>query len=260
MSVLRAIAIVVVLFFAERLECQEWRYFKPSLKSQVHKLLPAEATSILQGFCSDEVKVVAGVGSTCPVRALGTKFADIVDNSFHPQGVMFGHFLGPESDDAAVSGWSAETHPSRWGGTLLLTKRNGGWSPLWYKSALIVRSCEKMATPESREILLCEDEDSGMGHQLHYLYAVDLKHPADLRQSLLAEAESYSDGCAVQQQVMDPINWTDENRAFSVIVRTTEWHGLAAAPCNGTSPKRPPFSVQIQFVAEKDAVRKIDAP
>jgi hypothetical protein len=260
MSVVRAIAMVGVLLPLGRLECQEWRYFEPSLKSQVHKLPPAEATSILQGFCSAEVKVVAGVGSTCPVRHLGTKFGDIVDSRFHPQGVIFGHFLGPESNDAAVSGWSAETHPLRWGGTLLLTKRNGGWWPLWYKSALIIHSCRKMTTPDSREVLLCEDEDGGMGHQLHYLYAVDLQRPAELRQSLLAGAESYSDGCAVQQQVMDPVDWTDENRAFSVIIRTTEWHRLAGGACNGIAAKRPPSNVQIQFVAEKEGVRKIDAP
>ena len=212
---------------------------------------------MLQAFCSADVKVVPGVGLTCPVRSLGGKFADIVDNTFHPEGVIFGHFLGPESDDAAVSGWSAETHPSRWGGALLLTKRSGKWLPLWYKSALIVHSCEKMATPGSRDILLCEDEDGGMGHQLHYLYAVDFRHPVE---SPLAEAESYRDGCAVQQQVMDPVDWTNEKRAFSVIIRTTEWRRLAAMPCNGIAAKRPPSNVQIEFVAEKDGVRKIDVP
>lgn len=253
-------AFLIVLFVVPvvRLDSHEWRWFKPSLKSQVQKLAAPEASRLLQDFCNAEIKPVAGIGLTCSVHVSGSAFADIVDSEFHPEGAIFGHFLGPDSDDATVSGWSAETHPRHWGGTLLLTKQNAKWIPQWYKSALIVHSCEKMATPEKREILLCEDEDGGMGHQLHYLYAVDLKHPADLSENLLAEAESFSDGCIVQQQVMDPVHWTDQNKAFSVVIRTTEWRRLSTAPCNGIVAKRPPASLHFQFVAADDGVRNAE--
>jgi hypothetical protein len=253
------IVIAVVLVPVGRLDSHAWRYFKPSLKSQVQKLQPAEASRLLRAFCNTETKFVAGIGLTCSVRVLGSAFEDIVDSTFHPEGAIFGHFLRPDSEDGAVSGWSAETHPFHWGGTLLLTKQNAKWTPQWYKSALIVHSCEKMATPEKREILLCEDEDGGMGHQLHYLYAVDLKHPADLRQNLLTEAESFSDGCTVQQQVMDPVQWTDENKAFSVVIRTAEWRRLSTTACLGIVAKRPTANMRLQFVAENNGVRKTEA-
>jgi hypothetical protein len=204
--------------------------------------------------------LVGKIGATCSVRALGPNFKDIVDSTFQPQGVVFGHFLGPDSDDAAVSGWSAETHPYRWGGTLLLTKRNGAWKPLWYKSALITRSCEKVAMPDRRDILLCEDEGGGMGHQLHYLYAVDLKRRHDSRENLLIQAVSFSDGCTAQSQVMDPIVWRDGDRDFSVVVRTTEWRRVSATPCNGVVSRRPPVNVQTDFEVDRDGIKKTKAP
>jgi len=43
----------------------------------------------------------------------------------------------------------------------------------------VVDSCEKVALPDHREILLCEYEDGGMGHAFHYLYTVDFEHPSD---------------------------------------------------------------------------------
>ena len=166
----------------------EWRYFSPILKSQTRMLGQGEAGRILCRFCETPVRAVKGVDLTCTTRRLGPDFSSIVDRTFHPKGVIFGHFLAPESDDAAVSGSSAEGHAGRYGGTLLLSRRGGAWTPIWYRSALIIDSCEKIALPDQRQILLCEDEDSGIGHALHYLYAVDFEHPSDLLDSLLFNA------------------------------------------------------------------------
>jgi hypothetical protein len=257
-SAVRVLVTAVCLVLAASLESHEWRWFRPSLTSQVQNLQPAEANRLLEAFCNTGIKFVQGIGLTCSVRASGFAFEDIVDNTFHPEDVIFGHFLAPDSDDAAVSGWSAETHPLHWGGTLLLTRQHAIWKPQWYKSALIVHSCEKMATPEKREILLCEDENGGMGHQVHYLYAVDLKRPADLRESLLALAESFSDGCTVQQQVMQPVHWTVGLQAFSVVIRTTEWRRVSTGACNGSVAKRPPLTSRLHFVAAKNGVRRTE--
>jgi len=37
-------------------------------------------------------------------------------------GFMLGHFIGPNTDDAVVSGSRSETHPYRWGATLLFPR------------------------------------------------------------------------------------------------------------------------------------------
>ncbi len=253
-TLLASIAAAVLVSAAPR---DGWRWFKPSLKSQVQNLQADEANRLLQAFCNTETRFLAGIGLTCSVRPLGSAFTDITDNAFHPDGVIFGHFLRPDSEDAAVSGWSAETHPNRWGGTLLLTRQGAKWIPRWYQSALIVHSCEKIMTPEKREILLCEDEDGGMGHQLHYLYSVDLKRVAASRQNPLAHAESFNEGCAEQTQVMDLIHWTEDRTGFSVVLRTTNWRRDSSAECTGMSPKRAPARVELWFGVWNGGVRPL---
>ena len=153
---------VAQLALSEPLNPREWRYHAPTLSTQTRALESKEAGGILAGICQTPLRAAHGVDLTCTTRRLGPAFADIIDQTFHPKGVIFGHFLGPESDDAAVSGSSSESHPDRWGGTLLLSRHDGVWVPVWYRSALILDSCEKVTLPNRREVLLCEDEDAGM--------------------------------------------------------------------------------------------------
>jgi hypothetical protein len=237
----------------------EWRYFSPILSSQIRRLGQGESNTILAGFCQTPARSVPGVGPTCTMRRLGSGFSDIVDRTFHPKGVIFGHFLGPESDDAAVSGSSAESHPERWGGTLLLSKRGGVWVPVWYRSALIIDSCEKVTLPNRREVLLCEDEDGGMGHALHYLYTVDFDHPADLQRSLLAKADSFKDGCVSQKQVLKSFHWESDRQGFSVEADTTEWQRLSTEPYCANYPKRRPASVRLTFEVTPEGLHKVEA-
>ena len=251
-------ALVVWSAGGEPVSPKEWRYFSPVLKSQTGSLGKGEANRILAGLCQTPVHVVQGVGSTCTTRQLGSGFSDIVDRTFHPKGIVFGHFLATESDDAAVSGWSAESHPDRWGGTLLLSKRNGEWVPIWYRSALIIDSCEKIALLDRREILLCEDEDSGMGHALHYLYMVDFEHPSDLKHSLLAKADSFKDNCVDQKQLLKDFHWEPDRRGFSIEVATSEWQRLSTEPYCANYPKRPPASVRLGFSVTPKGLRKVE--
>ncbi len=200
--------------------------------------------------------IVRGLGQSCTTRHLGPAFSHLVDYSYHPKGVIFGHFLGPESDDAAVSGWSAETHPYRWGGTLLLSRRGTAWIPVWYRSAIIIDTCERAALPDGREILLCEDEDGGMGHELHDLYVVDFEHPSDPRDSLLARADTYKDSCFDQKQLLAGFHWNSDRHGFSVKVETTEWKRLLDEPsCNYL--KRPPPSVPLSFTVTSSGLSRV---
>jgi hypothetical protein len=237
----------------------EWRYYSPVLSSQTRTLSEAEASTILSEFCETPIRAVEGVGRTCTTRQLKSGFSDIVDRKFHPKGVIFGHFLGPESDDAAVSGWSAETHPYRWGGTLLLSRRGSTWVPIWYRSALITDSCEKVTLSDRREILLCEDEDSGMGHALHYLYAVDFAHPSDLEHSLLAKAESFRDDCVSQEQLLKGFHWRADRQEFSVEIDTTDWSRLSTEPYCANYPKRRPTPLGLMFEVMSQGLRKVQA-
>ncbi len=227
----------------------DWRWATPRIESQVRTLQPAEAQTLLSSFCEDNIKSVDGIGLTCTTRRSGENFSDIVDDQFHPEGVIYGHFTGPETDDAAVSGWSAETHPYLWGGTLLLTRRDGKWTPLWYKSAVITRSCRTVTMPSGREVLLCEAEDGGMGHQFHYIFSVDLTRPVDIRKTLLATADSYYSNCTIRQQEIQLVDWTSTSRRLSITLRTPQWQRVSSETCAGDPPanKRPPLRSTLEF-------------
>jgi len=252
-------AALVQLAAGKPLNPSEWRYFSPVLKSQTRGLGQGEADRILARFCQTPVQTVQGVGPTCTTRRLGAGFADVVDRTFHPKGVLFGHFLGPEDDDAAVSGSSAEGHPERFGGTLLLSRRGGVWTPIWYRSAVVVDSCEKVALPDHREILLCEYEDGGMGHAFHYLYTVDFEHPSELTHSLLAMADSYEDFCASQTQLLKGFHWRPDRQEFSIELDTTKFNRISTEPGCAKYPQRRPASVRLTFAATPEGLRKVEA-
>lgn len=255
---IRTLTLIAIQFAACCLAtASEWRYFAPILSNQVRPLSIDEATTVLSNFCEGSVHVVEKIGPTCSTRKLGDAFAEIVDRMFGPKRIIFGHFLGPASDDAAISGSGAETHPNLWGGTLLLTKRNGSWVPVWYRSAMITDSCEKELLRDRREILLCEVEDGGMGHYLHYLYTADFKHPADSRRNLIAEAESFEDSCFKQTQVFRTIRWIEPGIKFLVEIDTTVFQRMSDDPaCAEYLTRRPARSVKSTFVITPLGIRK----
>jgi hypothetical protein len=97
------IAVALVQFAVGEPLSPEWRYFSPILNPQTRKLGREEADRILAKVCETPVRV-EGVDLTCTTRRLGPNFSSIVDRTFHPKVVIFGHFLAPENDDIAVSG------------------------------------------------------------------------------------------------------------------------------------------------------------
>jgi hypothetical protein len=228
---------------------REWTRVRPRIASEVRMLSRADAAVLLTGFCADAVKNVKGIGLTCSTRKLGSKFADIVDSAFQPEGVIYGHFLSPTSDDAVVSGWSAETHPYLWNGTLLLTKENGRWKPLWYRSGVLTHSCGKAAMPIAREVLFCEAEDAAMGHVFHYVFWVDLTAPVIWQKSLLAVADSYRSSCVVHSQEVERVAWEASHRRLGIEIRTPEWRQISTDVCAGdpAATKRPPLTLTRDF-------------
>jgi hypothetical protein len=237
----------------ESASCQEWNTYKPSLRSQMAQLDRAKAASLLSTFCVSLTDTEHGL--TCKTGRLGPAFADIGGNEFQPQSVIFGRFLDSTAENAVISGSSHESHPDHWGGTLLLTRGDGNWKPVWYKSALITRSCEKAERPDGREILICEWEDGGMGHRIHILDAIDLRH-ASADTPPLAVADSFdSDFCTGQQQRMDAIHFGIDRRSFSTVLRTPEWEVIPEGHCGPQRPKRPKLSVRMEFEITNEGIR-----
>ena len=133
---------------------------------------------------------------------------------YEVNGVLFGHFLSPESEDVILSGARGETHPYLWGGTLLLTQQGGVWKPLWYRSGVITGHCRKVSLATEREILLCEATDEGMGHSYHLLYTVDLLKPTRTWDSTLLVADNYDSihSGGVQRQFIDRVVYQQTSR------------------------------------------------
>jgi len=232
----------------------DWRTYKPILKSQVTQLDLSTAQSLLTHFCAD-LSDTGDFGPVCKTQHLTPEFSDIGDEQFHPESVIFGRFLDSSSDDAAISGWSLEGHGDRWGGTLLLRREGAEWKPVWYKSGVITEYCEKAERPDGREVLLCELEDGGWGHQYHELNAIDLRQASKLTPPILSVDSFESNGCEGQKQTMAALEWHIPRRSFSVLVRTPEWHRTPGGYCGGELPNRPKPSVRMNFEVTNDGVR-----
>jgi hypothetical protein len=149
------------------------------------------------------------------------------DIRWQADGILFGHFLSPESEDAVIGGSGPEeTHPTLWGGTLLLTKERGIWRPVWYESGVITRHCRRISLANGRQILFCEETDGGMGHSIHGLYTVDLLNPKFVWKSTLLVADTYQSILigGVQEQYIDRVAFEQDSQK-QTIVRVYVRHG-----------------------------------
>ena len=115
----------------------------------------------------------AGCQGHCP------EYTDLrgEDMTWNVTGVTLGHFLSPTSDDIALSVSGCEPHSMNFGGTVLLTRRSGRWSMLWYKAGVDTSRCHKVSLRDHREILVCIGEYGGQGNLWTSLYVEDLGSP-----------------------------------------------------------------------------------
>jgi hypothetical protein len=65
----------------------------------------------------------------------GTAFAGAQEMTF--EGVIYGHFLAPGSEDAIVGAAGCEPRAAGYGGSYLLTRKDGRWRIDWYKPGII---------------------------------------------------------------------------------------------------------------------------
>jgi len=145
---------------------------------------------------------------------------------WEPDGVLFGHFLSPTSEDVAINCFACNGHAALWGGTLLLTKQSGKWQPVWYKPGIITRHCRRVSLATGREVLFCEATDGGMGHSIHGLYTIDFTKPKFAWDSVVLMADNYGDNMlgGVQTQFIDRVTF-DETSREGLLVRVYARHG-----------------------------------
>ena len=165
--------------------------------------------------------------------------------------MIFGHFLSPTSEDAAVNCFGCDGHAELYGGTLLLTKRFGGWEPVWYKAGVITRHCRRVSLATGRQILFCEETDGGMGHSMHGLYTVDFTNPKFAWHSVVLMADSYNEAMlgGVQKQSIDRVAFENADQG-RVPVRVYARHGrITLRPDDEAEPPPVPTfsSYEIDF-------------
>lgn len=91
--------------------------------------------------------------------------------------INLGHFLGPKSEDAVVSTFGCQPHSLLFGGSFLLTKREGKWVSLGYHPGMITNQCHKLPTGSGFEFLLCSHVLGMQGSVSRVLSAYDFRTP-----------------------------------------------------------------------------------
>jgi hypothetical protein len=140
--------------------------------------------------------------------------------------ILFGHFLSGTSEDVVIGCSGCEGHPNLFGGTLLLTKKLGEWTPVWYKPGVIVRHCRRVPLASGRQILFCEETDGGMGHSVHGLYTLDLTKPQFAWHSVVLMTDTYDSPMygGVQTQFIEHVSF-EEKVDSGLLVRVYVRHG-----------------------------------
>jgi hypothetical protein len=136
----------------------------------------AGGAELLEAVCPG--RVVSGEEVACHTPCpTGTSFhGEDMDRTL--QRVTRGHFLSPKSDDVVLSIGGCEAHDTNFGGSILLTRRSGHWTMLWYKAGVHTGQCHKVPLADGREILACTGEDGSQGFYLRTLYVEDLLKPS----------------------------------------------------------------------------------
>jgi hypothetical protein len=139
------------------------------------------------------------------------------------------------------------------GGTLLMTRQSGQGQPVWYKAGIITRHCRRVSLATGRQILFCEETDSGMGRTLHGLYTIDFTAPKFAWDSVVLMADSYGDPDlgGVQRHSIERVSF-DERGNGDVLVRVYAQHGrITLSPDDASeqlpTPKLSDYEIDLQL-------------
>jgi len=150
---------------------------KPVFPDDTQDPKQAGGAELLKAVCPGHVvvgKVIACKG-TCPESSA---FNDEKLFDWTLVGVTRGHFLSPQSDDAALDMGGCEGGYNNYGGTILLTRQSEKWSMLWYKGGVPTGRCHRVRVENGREILVCLGWGGGQGNTWTNLYIEDFVMPS----------------------------------------------------------------------------------
>jgi hypothetical protein len=137
----------------------------------------AGGAELLEAVCPGHVAV--GDQIQCKIACPeDTAFAN-QDSGWELARVTRGHFLSLESDDAALRMYGCEPPSLGFGGTILLSRKAGTWTMLWYHAGTDTGKCHKMKVSSGRQILVCLGGYGGQGYIFQTLSAEDLTSPVD---------------------------------------------------------------------------------
>ena len=173
-----AVRVLLILACAAICWAQAPELPKPVFPDDTQDPKQAGGAELLEAVCPGHV--VVGKEIRCDIACPeGTGFANDTLDEWVLARVMRGHFLSSESDDAALRMLWCEPHSLGFGGTILLSRKAGEWTMLWYRAATDTGKCHKVNLGSGRQILVCLGEDGGQGYIFQTLSVEDLTSPAD---------------------------------------------------------------------------------
>lgn len=262
---------IVALVFATSFPASAADRLRPTFVSEVRAPEEKVILPLLQAACGEGVRTVTAKGEKafgCGDGSMDEILASQNEPRRYPwmpyvlweaDGVIFGHFLSPTSEDAAINCFACDGHAELYGGTLLLTKKAGNWTPVWYKAGVITRHCRRVSLATGRQILFCEEPDGGMGHSIQGLYSVDFTKPKFAWHSVVLMADSYSSPMlgGVQTQSIERVSFEETEQA-GLLVRVYARHGridLRPDYPNEILPKPKLSNYEVDFRLDGEAFK-----
>lgn len=224
-----------------------------SIPSGAAKVPPPEAQRFLEMVCPGQASA-AGCSVCPPEMSFSAQTWDL-------RTITFGHFLGPASEDALVSGTGCEPHSNGMSGAYLFTKERSSWRKVWYGAGWNASDCKKLRGSGGRDLLVCEGRDMHQGVGDSFLYLLDPgQDPSKREDNTLAiffglddsleSCTQLPDGTA-QSGRIESVSFSAAGAPDTVRITVTARLGKAAIParilydCNQSDGKIRPAIVTV---------------
>ncbi len=203
-----------------------------AIPSDAAKVSAAEAQQFLEMICPGHASATGC--SVCPPE---TPFSA---QSWNLETITFGHYLGPASEDAFVSGFGCEPHSNGMSGAYLFTKEGSSWRKVWYGAGENASDCKKLTGSDGRDLLVCEGADMHQGVGDWFLYLLDAGQDPSKREDntldIFFGVDDSLGGCtqlpdgAVVSGAIESVSFSPAKAPHAVRISVTARLGKAAIP------------------------------